>query len=147
MTMEHIERSFAVTLHINHPSIDPEVISRELSLQPRSSHRVGQAKVTPRGTPLKGVHECAGWSFAFDTSGITDLSEFLAIVVEQLETHASFLTNLVREEGRIELFCGIFADGNWDESFPRQILRRLADLSVDLRLDVYPNKTRKKTKR
>ncbi len=27
---------------------------------------------------------------------------------------------------------------NWDESFHHTILRRLADMAIDLRLDVYP---------
>jgi hypothetical protein len=99
MTMDHIERSFAVTLHINHPTIDPEVISRELSLAPRDSGKVGQPRVTPRGTPREGVYPRSFWSHRFDSSGVTDLSEFLATLVACLEPHAVFLARLVYEGG------------------------------------------------
>jgi hypothetical protein len=137
MTMVHIKRSFKVALRVSHPSIDPEVISRELAIVPHYSHRAGHPKVTPRGAPLDGVFDHSSWRFDFDAAGVSDLSDFLSTLVEPLRKHASFFARMVGDGGRVEFFCGVFADGNWDEAYSHELLRTLATLSIDLRLDVY----------
>jgi len=38
----------------------------------------------------------------------------------------------------VELFCGVFVDGNWDEIISHELMRDLYALRIDLRLDVYP---------
>lgn len=136
--MEHIKRSFMVSLSIEHPTTDHEDISRALSLSPSRQSKAGQLKATPTGTPLQGAYQFSSWGHEFDTSGVTDLSKFLPSVIEQLTPHNLYLLGLVSEGGRVELFCGIFAQGNWDESFHHTMLRKLADMAIDLRLDVYP---------
>ena len=136
--MEHIKRSFQMTLAIRHPSIDPNDISRALSLSPSRQTRVGQQRVTPTGELLKGTYQFSSWGHAFDTSTVTDLTDLLPSVIDRLTPHATYFWDLVREGGSVELFCGVFAAGNWDESFHHSLLRRLAELAIDLRLDVYP---------
>ena len=136
--MEHIKRSFQMTLAITHPSIDPGEISRQLSLSPSRQTRAGQNRVTPAGERLDGTYRFSSWGHALDMSEVTDLTEFLPSLIERLAPHAAFFQNLVREGGSVELFCGVFADGNWDESFHHSLLRKLADMAIDLRLDVYP---------
>ena len=137
MTMEHIKRSFKVSLGITHPTLDPKDISRALSLSPSQQRKLGQRRVTPKGTLLEGTYQFSSWSHAFDTSGVTELTEFLFSISERLKPHASYFSDLVREGGSVELFCGIFADDNWDENFHHTLLRRLADMAMNLRLDVY----------
>jgi hypothetical protein len=136
--MEHIKRSFKVSLDIKHPTIDPASISRTLSLSPYRQSQVGEQKVTPSGTPLRGNYLFSSWGYEFDANAIADLTAFLPSIIEQLKPHASYFETLVREGGSVELFCGIFADGNWDESFHHSLLRKLAEMAIDLRLDVYP---------
>ena len=136
--MEHIKRSFKVSLGIRHPTIDPGDISRALSLSPSRQSKVGDQRVTPTGTRLEGTYQFSSWGHEFDSSGVADLTEFLPSVIDRLAPHTSYLAALDREGGSVELFCGIFADGNWDESFHHTLLRGLADMAIDLRLDVYP---------
>ncbi len=45
---------------------------------------------------------------------------------------------MAQEGGAVELFCSVFAAGNWDEILPHSLMRDLAGLHIDLRLDVYP---------
>jgi len=139
MTMEHIKRSFKVSLWITHPTIDPEDISRALSLSPSRQTKVGQQRATPAGGPLEGTYQFSSWRHQFDTSSVIDLSEFLAWLVQRLEQHTGYFVNLAREDGSVVLLCTILADGNWDEEFQHTLLRRLSDMAIDLRLDVYPN--------
>ena len=136
--MEHINRCFKVSLSIRHPTIDPGDISRALSLFPSRQSKVGDQRVTPTGTRLEGTYQFSSWGHEFDASGVADLTEFLPSLIERLKPHASYFSALGCEGGSVELFCGIFADGNWDESFHHTLLRRLADMAIDLRLDVYP---------
>jgi hypothetical protein len=61
-------------------------------------------------------------------------------MIEPLQAHASFFARMVSEGGVVELFCGVFADGNWDEAYSHNLFRKLAGLSLDLRFDVYPQR-------
>jgi hypothetical protein len=49
---------------------------------------------------------------------VDDLRDYLPSIIDRLAPHAAFLTKLSNEGGRIDLFCGVYADGNWDENFP-----------------------------
>ena len=141
MTMEHIARSFAVSLHVRHPNIDPEVVTNVLGLIPDRSTLAGTLRQRAAdGVPTGGTYERSWWYHRFDLLGARDLHPVLAEVVGRLEEHWLFFHRIVNEEGTVELFCGVDADGNWDEALPHALLGRLANLRIDLRLDVYPKK-------
>jgi hypothetical protein len=130
MTMEHIKRSFAVSLHILHPSIDPDAVTSALRLAP---WRFKQA-----GPPRKPPYDHAWWSHRFGCSEVRDLVPFLDETVSSLQAHRDFFRSIVDTGGSIELFCGIEMSTNWDEVFPSALSGRLAELGMDLRLNVYP---------
>ena len=136
--MSHIARSFQVSLLINHPSIDPDDITSAIGLAPYRTMRAGDQRSTPRGDPLDGIYECSRWMHRFDVKGASDLGVVLEDLVTQLQKHEPFFHRLVKEDGRVVLFCGVFVAGNWDELLPHSLLGQLASLHVDLRLDVYP---------
>jgi len=138
MTMAHIKRSFKVSLWITHPNVDPRDISRALSLSPSHQSRAGQQRVTPTGELLDGTYQFSSWVHAFETGSVTDLTEFLPSIIAQIKSNTSYFWDIVNEGGSVELFCGVFADGNWDESFHHLLLRDLVEMAVDLRIDVYP---------
>lgn len=136
MTMAHIKRSFAVSLHILHPSIDPAAISSALRLTP--------SRATRAGPPRRPPYDKAWWSYQFECAEVRDLAPFIETTVSSLKAHREFLRSVVDTGGSVELFCGIFLTANWDEMFPAALLASLADLGIDLRLDAYPegqNKT------
>ncbi len=140
--MEHIARSFSVSLSVTHPDIDPAIVSQALGLTPAQATRAGASRTTPRGDPLEGTYSFTCWRHQFEVDGARELAPVLQDLVERLQPHAEFFSRVVREGGRIELFCGVLAGGNWDEVLPYELLGRLAALAVDLRLDVYPNDER-----
>lgn len=119
--MKAEQHSYKVALVIKHPTIDPGDISRALSLVPSSQSKVGFTT----------------WVHAFDTDGVTELADIFYPIIERLQTHASYFLELIRQDGSVELFCEIFAARNWEEGFHHTVLRRLADMGVDLHLDVY----------
>ncbi len=128
--MEHIKRSFKVSLHVLHPSIDPTAVTSALKLAP------SQFKLA--GPPGKPPYDQAVWSHRFDCSAVQDLVPFLEETISALEGHRDFLHSITSTGGTIELFCGIMLSTNWDEVFPRTLSANLAALGIDLRLDAYP---------
>lgn len=130
MTMEHLGRSFKVSLHVLHPTMDLAEITQTLGLTPWKS--------SAAGPPRKPPYDQAWWAHQFDGSAIRDLAPFLDEIASRLEPHRDFLRTLSELGGRLELFCGILVDFNWDEIFSAPLMGRLASLGIDLRLDAYP---------
>ncbi len=140
MTMEHIKRSFKVSMHVTHPEIDPAEITTALEMSPHRAIKAGAPRTTRKGEPLKGTYEFSCWSHDFDVEGARELGVVLENLVERLRPHRKFFHRMVEEGGSVELFCGVFAAGNWDEILSYTLMHRLGALGVDLRLDVYPKK-------
>ena len=140
MTMEHIARSFKVSLSVIHPDIDPTEISEALELAPERATRAGAPRTTPSGNALTGVYKFSCWMHRFDVKEASELGVVLENLVQRLQKHRQFFHRVVREGGSVELFCGVFASGNWDEILSHSLMGKLAALQVDLRLDVYPQK-------
>jgi Domain of unknown function (DUF4279) len=138
MTMEHIARSFKVSLGIRHPDIDPAEISKAIDLIPTRATRAGAPRTTPTGDGLKGKYEISYWTHSFDVQGALELGTILQDLAVQLQRHERFFHRVVKDGGTVELFCGVWAAGNWDEIISRSLMSQLAALHIDLRLDVYP---------
>ena len=135
--MEHISRSFAVSLQVVHPEIEPDSITAALRLSPKIKHRNGDQKLRLDGTKMDGVYSRTYWSHSLDLCGVVDLVPFLEALLPRLEVHRDFFATISASGGNSELFCGIFLDTNWDEVIPHQLMSRLAALKIDLRLDAY----------
>ncbi|HXE56044.1 MAG TPA: hypothetical protein VN541_23665 [Tepidisphaeraceae bacterium] len=88
-------------------------------------------RVTPTGRRLAGTYSRSRWSHRFAAKSARDLYSLLPGILRKLEPHRAFLRKLVREKGTLELFCGVIADGNWDESFGPELLGRFAALGLD----------------
>ena len=140
MTMDHIARSFKVSLRVKHPNIDPAEITVALELFPKRTTRAGAPRTTARGEPLKGTYDVTYWTHGFDVKGASELGVVLEDLVDRLQKHERFFHRIVGEGGTVDLFCAIYAAGNWDEVMSHALMGRLAALRVDLRLDVYPKK-------
>jgi hypothetical protein len=59
-------------------------------------------------------------------------------VLDQLAAHEDYLHRFRSQGGKIELFIGWFFEGQSGDVFSHHLLARLADLNIDLSLDVYP---------
>jgi hypothetical protein len=134
---------YEVSLHISHPDISPELITRALALQPtHRPTRKGEQKTTPKGTPREGNWEFSHWSHRFEITQDRELVPFLERLVKTLEPHRDFLRRIVDEDGEIQCFVGIFTDTNCDQILPFNLLGDLAELRIDLRLDLYGSRLR-----
>ena len=131
---------FDVSLRLVHPSMRSEEISRALNMQPRFQWNAGAPRVTPAGTPLRGVREETYWSSTLNDKS-EDLKDTLDANLSALEVHTAFLQAFVETGGEIEYFVGWFTtDTSGGETLSWELLERLARLRISLALDVYGNK-------
>ena len=110
-------------------------------MEPKFHWNAGEPRVTPDGTPLRGVREQTYWSSRILHPESVDLVDALEANLSSLEPHKDFLRELVETGGEIEYFIGWFTtDTSGGETLDWELLQRLADLRINLALDVYGNK-------
>ena len=129
---------YKISLRLRHPEMDPDEISAALKMQPRFKSKAGQPRRTPLGLPLEGTYHESYWSSRCAEGSGFDLADTLESLVQELEAHREFLAGFCATGGSIEYFIGWFTDGkNTGVTLSWGLQRRLADLRVDLGLDVY----------
>jgi hypothetical protein len=69
------------------------------------------------------------------------LATAMAELLDRLEPKRSFLARVRSEGGTAEFFVGWYFDGNSGDVFDCGLLARMADLKINLSLDVYPPDT------
>lgn len=123
--------------------MDPAEITCMLGFPPSRSHKAHEPRMRPAGQLLGGVWPETHWSAKVMTGewpGKT-LSAAIAELLGQLASSRSFLAKVRSEGGTVELLVGWFLDGSIGEVFDCELLSRIADFKIDLRLDPYPPDT------
>jgi hypothetical protein len=128
---------FCASLHLLHLSLDPDEVTAELNLTPDRTHRAGDARVTPKGTPLDGNYSEGYWRAELEVKQDEQLTEFLERIAKDLSLAKPFLRRLYESGGRIECFVDLFAYSLCDQVYPAALLHKLGELGIDLRLDFY----------
>jgi hypothetical protein len=124
-----------------HPSFDPRKITSTLNLVPSRSWRAGEPRSTPKGDPLDGVYQESYWTSGSIIKGKwpkVDLTTAIDKLLDRLTSHRKFFHRLRSDGGRVEFFVGWYFRGNGGDVFCYDLLARMADLKIDLSLDVYP---------
>jgi hypothetical protein len=128
---------YKVSFRISHPVIDPDEISMQLALQPKTSWKAGDVRKTPKGTLLEGRYELSYWTYPVSCQSSQSLTNLLEDFTIALEPHRDFLVNLNATGGRLEYFVGWFSGRNSGAVFESALLSKIASLQIDLALDVY----------
>lgn len=68
MEQESQPYRFKISLRLVHPSADLSPCSKEFGLEPSRVWKVGEARTTPRGTPLEGLRSESYWTTPLDAS-------------------------------------------------------------------------------
>lgn len=135
--------SYSLALRIWHPSIDPAVISRKLSLLPKHTSTAGRPRQTPNGRVLGGNYAESFWHsdpFALGEYSSTDdaAEDALAEVTKVLQPHKPFLL-LLREQGaRLHLQISSFSKRNYALELSPDFLAECSALGLSIVHDVYP---------
>lgn len=132
---------YSISLRVRHPSMNLDAITSALNLEPFRSWRANERGSTPKGTPLSGVNRESYWAarVAEGDSKSANLPDVIRRLVIELAPHKHLFETLRREGGSIQLFVGWFFDGDSGDVFDFDLLSKMADLKIDLSLDVYPS--------
>lgn len=129
---------FAIRLRIIHPRMDPEDISRRLELNADMLWRAGTPRRTPKGTPLVGIYRETRWGWSEQHLNQRDFFRAAVGLIEKLERHREFLAMIIGEGGTVDLILHLPGDVNIGSSIAAADLRRLADLNINLGIEVFP---------
>jgi hypothetical protein len=131
---------YKVSLRIRHPYREPADITSALGLNPSRCWRAGEPRSTPKGSPLEGNYSESYWTarLAEGRWPETALTVVIGDLLQQLGAHKNFFHEIRSEGGRIEFFVGWFFDRQSGGVFSSDLLAQMADLKIDLSLDVYP---------
>jgi hypothetical protein len=140
---------YDLSLRFFHPSIDPAVITAALRLKPSRAWRAGEPRSNPlgqplrdtNGSPLKEVWRDSYWVAPISKGGNSvdkPLHSAIGEALDRLLPHRKFIHRMRLEGGRSELFIGWYFESNSGDVFDCDLLARLADMKIDLSLDVYP---------
>jgi hypothetical protein len=128
---------YSVAFRIRHPNKAPDEISIRLSLTPKTAWLAGDPRKTRLGVPLEGTYESTYWSCDLEHPPDVGLAGFLEESAENLAPHKEFLREIRSTGGEVEFFVGWFSNFNSGEIFSYKLLSALAELQIDLSLDVY----------
>ncbi len=131
---------YKVSLRLSHPWLDPAEITSALRREPSRSWRAGGPRTPPKGQPLEGHNKDTYWTAVVVEAKwpSVSLSEAIDELIVQLAPHRDFLRRVRTESGTAALFVGWFFDEMMGDTFDCDLLARLADLGLDLSLDLDP---------
>lgn len=132
---------YRISLRIWHPTRSLEGMATELNLTPTRLVLAGTPRTTKAGAPLSGVHTENYWTAEIIAGAYADrsLASALRDVLESLTPKRDLLRGLTVDGGRVELFIGwFFEEGNSGDILGHKLLGQLADLCIDISLDIYP---------
>jgi hypothetical protein len=131
-------KRFDVELFIVHPTLNPVEIGTALGLDAKFSHRVGDQRKTPKGTPLPGTYHDTRWRYCrrHKTSNQCFAGK-IAELIDRIEPHKAFLKELKSTGGKACLILQFLGDGYFGDEIPLPILARLVDLELDFGIECF----------
>jgi hypothetical protein len=128
--------TYAVSLRVRHPNLDPAVLTETLRFAPLHSWKAGDPRRSATGAVLGGEHRDSYWSAPLpgDTAGVAGfpLELFMAQQLLQLNRHREFLSRIQAESGQVSLLVEISPVENAVLTLSTGISRKLADLNIEV---------------
>ena len=132
-------KRFNIVLLIRHPNIDPNVISRELKLEPYASATAGDPRVALNGKKLSDKNRISSWSHIFHYKGEVNLSFELEQLIEFLYIKKDFFLRLASEGSDTSIFFDLPGVINQSCMAKLATLKLLIELEFQFGLEVFPD--------
>lgn len=134
--------SYAISLRIQHPCIDPAEITRELCMEPTGSWLAGSKRQTPDGTVLEGTRRETYWySKLIAPSQGTSLQPYLettlAEIVARLGAFKGFFGRVNVEGGRVVIAIGAYGAQPYGFEISPALSQQIGSLGAVVLIDVY----------
>lgn len=133
---------YHVSLQVRHPTMDAERIGAALGLAQSHGWSVGDLRATPDGTVLGGIRPESYCSFVLGAGENGALARCLDTAVEMLTPRGDALREIAKTGGSTNFFVFWYPNGDTGEVFTAILLRRIADLGIDLGINVFDDRAR-----
>ena len=135
--------SYSICLRAWHPSIDPGTITSAFGMVPARTWRAGDARSTPKGTPLEGHYKETYWYSELvpneeGASEVCGLEDKLSHLSRSLSQVSEFIATLRADGGHAELFIALYGNRNFGFEISPQTIGALAAIGLALSFDIYP---------
>jgi hypothetical protein len=128
--------TYAVSLRVRHPTVDPAILTDTLKLEPAHSWKAGDARQSQSGEAVTGQYRDSYWSAPLlgqMVGGVSlPLETFIAQQLLQLGRHRDFFSGMQAEGGEISLLVEIAPVANAVLTLSSTVSRRLADLNIEM---------------
>lgn len=129
--------NYSISLRIYHPFIDPNDISKQLTIIPDRAWMAGQQRSTPKGTLLDGVNKETYWIHTFDSNHEMGPNDFLKEIFKALYVNIDFFESVVSDGGRSELYFTIQSGENAGDIVSWKTLEGFVDLKIDFSIEIF----------
>lgn len=130
---------FVLRLIVRHPSLDPKLISTQLGLAPHVTQMAGEARVAPSGVPIGGRYSDSRWGWSARFEKRREFFDEVSVLANRLYPHKEFLSKIVDSGGSVEIVVHLPGDTNIGWTMPWAELATLAELKIDLGIEVFPD--------
>lgn len=117
--------------------MDPDIICAELQLEAKHKWKSGAQRKTPNGELLNGIYPETYCSFKLAHEPQVELTDLMTGMNARLKAHKELLESIRASGGELEYFIGMYFDECSGEVFDYQVLGELAELKINLALDLY----------
>jgi hypothetical protein len=128
--------TYAMSLRVRHPTLDPALLTETLHLEPLHSWRAGEPRRSVTGAALGGEHRDSYWSAPLPGQAVGaaafPLEMFLGQQLVQLGRHREFLARLQNENAQISLLIEVSPVENGVLTLSTGTSRKLADLNIEV---------------
>jgi len=128
--------TYAVSLRVRHPTLDPAILTETLKLDPVHSWKAGDPRRSQTGAAIAGQYRDSYWSAPLPGQMVgaatLPLETFIAQQLLQLGRHRDFFSGLQAEGGEISLLVEVAPIANVVLTLSSTVSRRLADLNIEI---------------
>jgi len=129
----------SVELFIVHPTMSATEISAALGIEAHITHRVGDPRKVPKGTPLGGHYRDTRWrhSIRHELRG-QHFADKITALVNSLTPHKAFLNSVRATGGDAQIIVQFLGDdGYLGDTVPMQTLATMSELQLDFGIECF----------
>jgi len=128
---------YKISLHIFHPDLDPDDISKALSLLPDGQRKSGEQKRTPKGDLLEGIWSDSYWWKVFPHADGVGMGNSLEQVVNKLLAPSPWFRSLVESGGTVRIKVAWYSPAMSGEILSARLICKIAECGLDLEFAIY----------
>ena len=137
--LEDLGLRYRVRILIKHPSEDLNALTLETALAPKLLFTKGAQRFAPNGVMLPGTHAASTWSYWEDFRDSRAFSNGVRSMLDALAPASDSINRLVDGGGEAMLILEFQGHRNIGDAIDRCDLVRMAELGLELGIEVYPN--------